>query len=107
MFYPGWENGSFCKYTFGICSSIQHAQAVAPSDYISADKAKIINTRPQNSAATMQLIHYGELVHTDIFHRYDWGGDKDNEAHYGVAQPPKIDLRKISPTLPITFFVGK
>jgi len=65
MFYPGWTDGSFCRYTFGICSKIKDAQKLADTDYIDGNKAAIMNSRPENSAAVMQLIHYGSLVHVD------------------------------------------
>ena len=51
------------------------------------------------------VLHLGQLKMANIFGQYDYGSEKLNIERYGVKNPPKIDLSKISKNVPISMYV--
>lgn len=52
-------------------------------------------------ASMMQFIHYGQLVASQKFRRFDFG-DEGNMITYGQSAPPDYDLSKV--TVPVVLF---
>ena len=52
------------------------------------------------------MMHYGQLVDSDKYQKYDFGASWSNTSHYGSSTPPLIPLNK-NTGVPTAFFVGK
>ena len=80
------------------------------NDYNNEYYGRVINKREQSSTSVKEILHYAEIIASDIFEQFDYGDKKENIAHYGpdfAEAPPKIDLTKIGEKVPISMFVGK
>lgn len=62
---------------------------------------------PHSSATQKQLLHYAQLIKTDVYKQYDYGSDKANILRYGSKVVPSLHLDQISKDLPIALFYGK
>lgn len=54
-----------------------------------------------SGSSTLQFVHYGQLVESERFCRYDFGRDT-NMIAYGQSEPPDYDLSKV--TVPVMIF---
>ncbi|XP_053604379.1 gastric triacylglycerol lipase-like [Plodia interpunctella] len=54
-----------------------------------------------SGSSTLQFVHYGQLVQSKRFCRFDFGPEV-NSKRYGVQEPPDYDLSKI--TIPVGLF---
>jgi len=52
------------------------------------------------------LIHWAQGVRTNTYQRFDYGTAAANIAHYGQPTPPRYDLTKFPPQLPLVLFTG-
>ncbi len=43
----------------------------------------------------MNMKHWKQMLDSGKFQAYDYGSQRDNEAHYGQAYPPAWDLGQI------------
>lgn len=80
------------------------------NDFNNEYYGRIVNRREQSSTSAKEILHYAEIVASDIFEKFDYGDRKENIAHYGpdhAKAPPVIDLTKIGDKVPISMFVGK
>ncbi|KAL3875548.1 hypothetical protein ACJMK2_033489 [Sinanodonta woodiana] len=50
------------------------------------------------------MLHYAQSVNSGLFHKFDYGSEKENMRHYNQTVPPLYDVRKIE--TPIAFFTG-
>jgi len=55
-------------------------------------------------ASVQSILHYAQIINTDVMPLYDWGSASANNAKYGQDVPPDVELGKI--TLPTAMFVG-
>ena len=94
----------FCQSFNIICEGLSKIFFITASPYNDASRSNIVDYRPQNSAALKQLIHYGQLILTGVFKKYDYGSSKANMEHYNTATPPLLNVGNIK--LPVAMFVG-
>ncbi|KAI5646270.1 alpha/beta hydrolase fold domain-containing protein [Phthorimaea operculella] len=78
-----------------VCSTL--AFSLFGFDYaqVNATQVPVIAAHYPSSFSMKQVIHYGQLVKSGKFRRYDYGPDR-NMAVYGSEQPPDYALDKIS-----------
>lgn len=50
-------------------------------------------------------MHYGQLIQSAKFQKYDFGSDRSNKSAYGSTSPPLIPLSAIAGTK-VAYFVG-
>lgn len=65
--------------------------------------------RTPTSAGLKQMEHFGQIRGTGRFARFDYMDKDQNRKVYGEEfedEPPLIDLKKISDSVPISLFVG-
>lgn len=55
--------------------------------------------------STKQLLHYGQVMKSGKFQKWDYGSAEENQTAYSADTPPELDLASIK--LPIAMFVGK
>ncbi|TNV78821.1 hypothetical protein FGO68_gene856 [Halteria grandinella] len=67
-------------------------------------RIKSISGHLPSGAGYRNFIHYGQLINSDTFKRYDYGAS-DNLHHYGQLTPPDYPLHASS-KLPIALFGG-
>lgn len=79
------------------------------NDFNNEYYGRVVNQRQQSSTSVKEVLHYAEIIASDIFEKFDYGDERENIAHYGpdfATSPPKIDLTKIGGKVPIMMFVG-
>jgi len=63
-----------------------------------------------SSASLRELVHYGQIVATGEYKRYDYNSAQGNIDHYGLDFAPQIPLKHINTgadQVPIGMFVGQ
>ena len=70
------------------------------------DASATAASRKQSNCSVKQALHYGQLVKSNKFQKFDWGSDRSNKSHYGQKSVPVIPLELID-GVPVGFFVGK
>jgi len=58
-----------------------------------------------NPTSTMNVGHWGQLVNSGLFQKFDFGTD-GNWQHYNQSTPPQYDIGALPKSLPIAFFTG-
>lgn len=98
----------FNKFAMSICTVMPNRcdnllRLIIGSDYKFVNKTMlpILFGHIPSSSSTMQFMHYGQLVESGKFRRYDYG-DEGNMERYNDTTPPDYDLTGI--TLPISIF---
>ncbi|KAI5639562.1 alpha/beta hydrolase fold domain-containing protein [Phthorimaea operculella] len=78
-----------------VCAKF--ASALLGLDYaqINAAQAPALAAHFPSDFSTKQVLHYGQLVKSGKFRKYDYGSEQ-NKAKYGSEQPPDYPLEKIS-----------
>ena len=51
-------------------------------------------------------MHYGQMMKSGKFQRFDYGDAETNQKHYQADTPPELDLSTIE-KVPVAMFVGK
>lgn len=69
--------------------------------YINSTMMSVILGHVPAGSSTLQFIHYGQLVESGRFCRYDYNGER-NVALYGEWSPPDYDLSLI--TVPVSLY---
>ena len=97
-----------CSYRIiqGFCNVIEDWFSKKPpyEDQASWD---LLQTLPQSSASVKQLIHYGQIIKTGVFKKFDYGSETENKKHYGSITVPELDLNNIPDELPLAVFAGR
>ncbi|KAF2893236.1 hypothetical protein ILUMI_12940 [Ignelater luminosus] len=95
----------FCQdgaATQDLCGLVFYAFA-GYSNYLNKTMIPVIATNTPAGSSMVQALHYGQLLKSKKFRKYDYGEDKNLEI-YGQSTPPDYDLRKI--TTPIAMYYG-
>ena len=95
----------FCEDFSTVCTGITNFLNLKGSPYNDASKENIANSRPASSASLWQLVHYGQLINSGEFRKFDYASAAANKEHYGTATPPELNLHNIH--LPVSLFVGQ
>ena len=111
FFGPSWNaiSKDFCIVLQDLCDQVS-VQSVPYNDFNNEYYGRVINRRQQSSTSVKEILHYAEIIASDIFEQFDYGDRKENVAHYGpdfADAPPVIHLSKIGDKVPISMFVGK
>lgn len=98
----------FNKFAVSICTVMPNKcdnllRLIVGNDYkfINKTMLAILFGHIPSSSSTMQFMHYGQLVESGSFRRYDYG-EKGNLERYNETTPPDYDLSGI--TMPISLF---
>lgn len=91
----------FCSYLQVRCGNLLNM--IGGYDYknINSTLIPVILGHMPTGASTLQFVHYGQLVASGRFARYDFGSVR-NFKHYSQLSPPDYDLAKVS--VPIQIF---
>lgn len=81
--------------TQSMCSNVLFLIAGFNSEQLNETMLPVMLGHSPAGAATMQLVHYGQLVRSARFRQYDHGMIS-NLIEYGSIRPPKYDLSKIT-----------
>ncbi|KAJ2951720.1 hypothetical protein O0L34_g13885 [Tuta absoluta] len=84
-----------------VCSTTTFSLVGFDFAQINATQLPVIFGHYPSTFSIKQLIHYGQLVKSAKFQRYDYGADR-NMAMYGSEQPPDYPVEKIS--TPVALF---
>lgn len=57
-----------------------------------------------DKVSTKTLVHYGQMITSGNFSKFDYGSLKDNQKNYESKTPPEYDLSKLS--APIVLAIG-
>jgi len=102
---------TFCWWFGSICNGITSLLNIDGSPYNNSTRSKVEEERPLSSASLREVVHYGQIVASGEYKRYNFNDDKLNINHYGRFQPPLIPLADINShsneQVPIGMFVGQ
>jgi len=110
---PGTDHAmhTFCWWFGSICNGITSLLKIDGSPYNNNERSKVEEERPLSSASLHQVVHYGQIVASGDYVRYNYNSAQGNIDHYGYDTPPKIPLGNInshsSEQVPIAMFVGQ
>ncbi|KAF2891597.1 hypothetical protein ILUMI_14576, partial [Ignelater luminosus] len=96
----------FCQdgaITQGLCVAGYYLFGGYSPDQINKTRLPVILTNTPAGSAIRQGQHYGQLITTGKFQKYDYGKIKNLEI-YGQPTPPQYNLSKI--TAPVAIYVG-
>lgn len=98
----------FHKFAMSICNVMPNRcdnliKLIIGNDYDFVNKTMlpILFGHIPSSSSTMQFVHYGQLVESGKFRRYDYG-EEGNMKRYNDTIPPDYDLSAI--TVPISIY---
>jgi lysosomal acid lipase/cholesteryl ester hydrolase len=104
-FLPEWLVSMFCRPILRQCSEwltagnglnlAQHNDTLLPNIWMHSP----------NGASFRQIEHYGQLVESGRFCRFDYG-QKKNEKLYGSLTPPDYELKKITAPVYLYYSTG-
>ena len=83
---------TFCFWFGSVCDGITSLLKIDGSPYNNNTASIVEEKRPLSSASLTQLIHYGQIVASGEYKRYDWGSPQGNIDHYGTVFAPEIPL---------------
>ncbi|KAI5645180.1 alpha/beta hydrolase fold domain-containing protein [Phthorimaea operculella] len=85
-----------------VCST--SAFALFGFDYaqVNATQAPVMFSHYPSSFSSKQLIHFGQLVQSGKFRRFDYGSDKNVDV-YGTKSPPDYPVGKINTPVAIVY----
>lgn len=89
------------NFTKGFCVCWFSLIAGFGSDQLEKSMLPLILGHFPAGASAKQIIHYGQLILSGSFRKFDYGA-KDNLRIYGSTQPPKYDLEKVK--TPVVIF---
>ena len=81
----------FCEIELDLCKAILELFADADSSVDNLDRVKSFLTHMPSGTGYRNLLHYGQIINSDRFQRYDFG-NQENLKRYGVSQPPIYEL---------------
>ncbi|KAJ2951436.1 hypothetical protein O0L34_g13589 [Tuta absoluta] len=87
-----------------VCGNVQFSLFGFDYAQVNATQSPVIYGHAPSSASTKQLLHYGQLINSGEFRRYDYGADQ-NIAVYGSESPPDYPVDNIS--TPIALFYSR
>ncbi|KAM0731929.1 Lipase 3 [Formica fusca] len=90
-----------CAVTKGICNCWFYLIAGFGSDQLDKSMLPLIFGHFPAGAAIKQIVHFGQLIMSGSFRKYDHGV-KMNLNLYGSTQPPKYNLERIK--VPVAIF---
>lgn len=97
----------FCRLASAICNKLQASlNSGEASTYNSQTASTTAASRPQSNCSVKQALHYGQLVESNKFQKFDFGSSWSNKSAYGQKSPPNIPLNEVE-AVPIAMFVGK
>ncbi|KAI5646275.1 alpha/beta-hydrolase lipase region domain-containing protein [Phthorimaea operculella] len=87
-----------------VCSNAAFSIFGFNYDQINVTQGPVIAAHYPSTLSTKQLIHYGQLIKSATFRRYDYGLDKNMDI-YGSELPPDYPVENISS--PVALFYTK
>ncbi|XP_054818021.1 triacylglycerol lipase 2-like [Prosopis cineraria] len=96
----------FCTVTGIDCSNIL-TLLTGPNCCFNSTTLEVLLFRDLQPTATMNLIHYSQMVRTGRIAKYDYGNPIQNNQHYGQSRPPVYDMTSIPNDLPLFLSYGK
>lgn len=84
------QDGSFVQ---ALCSNVLFLIAGSNPDQLNTTMIPVIAGHTPAGASTQSLVHYGQLMRSGRFRRFDHG--VRNMARYGSLRPPAYDLRRV------------
>ncbi|EFN70010.1 Lipase 3 [Camponotus floridanus] len=90
-----------CAVTKSFCNCWFYLVAGFGSDQLDKSMLPLILGHFPAGAAIKQIVHYGQLIISGCFRKYDYGA-KENLKIYGSTQPPKYNLERIK--VPVAIF---
>ena len=97
---------TFCNWFGSICNGITSLLNITPSPWNNEERSEVDVARPLSSASLNQVVHYGQIITSGDYKQFDYGNDKNNQAHYKSDTPPAIPLENIA-KVPIAMFMGQ
>lgn len=94
---------SFCFLMSSSCKTILSMIIGNESKHLTGMLPVILGHMPTTSSV-LQLVHFGQLVKSERFCRFDHG-EEVNYKFYGSATPPDYDLSNL--TVPVAIFYGE
>jgi gastric triacylglycerol lipase len=91
----------FCKTFLPACL----AALMGPSTLINQTRLPFYLSYEPNPTSVRNMIHWSQSAAKNTFTMYDWGR-QGNLKEYGQVTPPKYDLSKMPPSLPVALFTG-
>lgn len=92
---------SICSVMPNKCDNLLRLIVGNDHKFINQTIMSIVYGHIPSSSSTMQFMHYGQLVESGYFRRYDYG-EKGNIKRYNKTTPPDYDVSRI--TIPISLF---
>jgi len=110
VFGPDWlrdqVTADFCDTELGsgLCAGFLELIADMDVSLDNLSRVKSYLTHVPSGAGYRNLVHYGQIIHTDRFQRFDYGPDV-NLQRYNSTVPPLFPLDQIK-NFPIALFGG-
>lgn len=92
-----------CTVTPTKCDNLLYLMLGNDDKFLNKTMIPVIFGHMPSGSSTLQFVHYGQLVQSGRFCRYDFGEEK-NFKLYGQITPTEYNLRNIN--TPITLFYG-
>ncbi|CAF4850998.1 unnamed protein product [Pieris macdunnoughi] len=90
----------FCTLFFNNCDNLMNLFSGSENSLVDKSMLPVIYGHYPSTSSTLQFIHYGQLINSGRFCRFDFG-DK-NILKYGDILPPNYDLSNV--VVPIVLF---
>jgi len=105
-----WLMQELSKYFCGnvvtnmICKNVLFLIGGPDSKQMNATRIPVYLTHSPGGTSTRNVLHFGQLINTGKFQKYDFGSAAENKVHYGKITPPMYDVTKME--VPLTVYSG-
>ncbi|CAG9787966.1 unnamed protein product [Diatraea saccharalis] len=96
-------SGTICGILGTNCHSVMYMIVGHDSKYMNDVMPVMLGHMPTTSS-TLQLVHYGQLVKSGRFCRFDFGAQRNMEI-YGAEYPPDYDLSNVA--VPVVLYFSE
>jgi len=87
-------------FTNPLCANVLFLIAGPDSDQLNRTRIPVYVGHNPAGTSVQNVVHFGQMVQSNLFNKYDYGTKEENERHYGTPTPPIYDLSKmITPTV--------
>ncbi|VDP15604.1 unnamed protein product [Soboliphyme baturini] len=85
-----------------MCKNILFMIAGPDSRQLNVTRLPVYLSHTPSGTSTRNMVHFGQMINSDKFQKYDFGSAFLNLYHYGRLTPPLYDVGKI--TVPVSLF---
>lgn len=89
----------FCEENQGeeqFCMSLMGMIGGSDGSQLNASRVPVFLTDEPGGTATMNILHWVQMVRSGKMQKYDFEDDDENMQHYGQTTPPEYDIGKIN-----------